>query len=108
MDESIEALVNGLPDHLSSWDELGIKLVKDVFEVVSLHIFLRIEQLEELLNELGSNIGLKALHITGFVDNQLKEELVDALQMGPRGVDFLLLLDTGLRERKARALLDVR
>lgn len=36
MDEGEEALVNCLSNHLSSWHQFGIQLVKDVLEVVSL------------------------------------------------------------------------
>ena len=34
MDQSEEALVDGLSDHFSPWDKLGVQLVKNVLEVV--------------------------------------------------------------------------
>lgn len=107
VNKSIEALVDCLSDHLSSGDKLGIKLVQDVFEVVSLHIFLRIEQLQELLHKLRCNVRLEALHIASLIDDKLKEEFINALKMGPGGINFLLLFNTSLGERKTRVLLDV-
>ena len=40
-----EALVDGLPDHLSPGHELSVKLVENVLEVVSLDGLFRIEEL---------------------------------------------------------------
>ena len=37
VDEGEEALVDCLSDHLSSWHKLGVKLVENVLEVVSLN-----------------------------------------------------------------------
>ena len=37
---------------------LGIELVKNVLEVVTLNRFLRIEQIEELLHELRCDVNL--------------------------------------------------
>jgi len=37
MNKEVEALIDSLSNHLSSWDELSIKLMKNVFEVVSLY-----------------------------------------------------------------------
>lgn len=34
-----EALVDGLTDHLSSWDKLSVKLVENVLEIISLNRF---------------------------------------------------------------------
>lgn len=73
---------------------LGIQLVKNIFEVVSLNRFLRIKQFEELLDELGSNINLQGFHIHRLVDHKLQEKFINALDMRPGGVDFVFLLDT--------------
>ena len=37
VNKRVEALIDGLSNHLSSWDEFGVKLVKNVLQVVSLH-----------------------------------------------------------------------
>ena len=39
VDQGEETLVNSLSDHLSSWDKLGVQLVKNVLEVVSFNRF---------------------------------------------------------------------
>ena len=74
-----EALVDGLTDHFSSWDELSVQLVKNVLQVVSLNRFFRIEQLEELLNELRSDVHLERSYFNGFVDDELQEKLINSL-----------------------------
>ena len=79
VNECKEALVDGLTDHFSSWDKLGVQLVKNVLQVVSLDRFLRIEQLEELLNELWSDVHLEGSYFNGFVDNELQEKLINSL-----------------------------
>jgi len=56
VDERKETLVDGLTNHLSSWYELSVQLVKNVLQVVSLDRLLRVKQLEELLDELWSYI----------------------------------------------------
>ena len=56
VNESKEALVDGLSNHLSSWHELGVQLVQDIFQVVSLDRLFRVEQFQELLNELRRHI----------------------------------------------------
>jgi hypothetical protein len=68
VDEGVKAFVNGFSDHLSSRDELsyrllkidiyylGVELVENVLKVVSLNRLLRVEELEELLHELGSHV----------------------------------------------------
>ena len=77
---------------------LGVELVENVLEVVTLDRLLRVEQIEELLDELGSDEDLELLDLDRFVDNELQEELVDTLQVGPGGVHFFLLIDTGFGE----------
>ena len=59
VDERKETFVDGLTDHFSSWYELGVQLVKNVLQVVSLDRLLRVKQLEELLDELWSYIDLE-------------------------------------------------
>lgn len=59
MDQGEEALVHGLPDHLTSRDELGVQLMKDVLQIVTLDGLFRIEELKELLDKLRSNIHFK-------------------------------------------------
>jgi len=39
MDQKEEGLVNGLSNHLSSWDQFGIELMQDVLQVISLNRF---------------------------------------------------------------------
>lgn len=56
VDKCKEALVDGLTNHFSSWNKLCVQLVKNVLEVISLDRFLGIKQLEELLDELRSNV----------------------------------------------------
>ena len=41
---------------------LGVKLVKDIFEVVTLNGLLRVEQLEELLDELRCDVLFEGAH----------------------------------------------
>ena len=72
--------------------------METVFEVVALDALLAVEQVEELLHELGCHVHLERAHLNGLVDDELKEELVDALEVGPGGVHLLLLVDTGLGE----------
>jgi hypothetical protein len=45
--------------------------MQDVLEVVSLKALLRVEELKEFLDKLGSDVDLEAFDIYGFVDNQL-------------------------------------
>lgn len=40
VDKCKETLIDGLTDHFSSWNKLGVQLVKNVLEVVSLYRFL--------------------------------------------------------------------
>ena len=59
VDKSEEALVHGLSNHLSSWNKLGIELVKNVLKIVSLDGLFGIEKLEELLNKLWGDVNLE-------------------------------------------------
>lgn len=104
VNQGVEALVDGLSNHLSPGDKLGVELVKDILEVVSLDALLGVEEFEEFLHEGGCNIDLETLDIASLIDDKLKEELVDALEMGPGGIDLLFLLDTSFREGKSTLL----
>lgn len=95
-----EALVDGLSNHFSSWNKLGVQLVKNVFEVVTFDRLLRVKQLEEFLNELRSNVDLERSYFDGFVDNELQEKLINSLQMRPGRVDLILSLDARFRKIK--------
>lgn len=106
VDQSEEALVDGLSNHLSAGHKLGVELMKDVLEVVSLDGLLGVEELEELLHELDCNINLQLLDINRLVDDELQEEFVNTLQVRPGGVHLIFLLDTSLRELQV-GLLDV-
>ena len=79
---------------------LGVKLVKNVFEVVTLHGLLRVEELKELLHKLWGHKYLQLAHFDRLVDYQLQEELVDTLEMRPRRVHFFVLVDTCFRQSK--------
>lgn len=83
---------------------LCVEFVQDVLKVVPLDRFFRIEELQEFLDELGRHVDLERLHIDSLVDNELQEEFVDALDVGPGRVDLLLLLDTCLAEAEAAFL----
>lgn len=95
VDEGVEAVSDGLPDHLPPRDKLGVQPMEDVLQVLPLLWLLTVEELEELLDEFVSDEGLEALHIGGVVDDQLEEELINRLEVRPGRVDDnLLLLDT--------------
>ena len=104
MNESEETLVNGLTNHLSAGHKFGVKLVENVLQVVSFDGLFRVEELKEFLHELGRNVDLERSNFNRFIYNQLKEELVDALEMGPSRLNFVLLLDTGFGELKVGLL----
>lgn len=80
--------------------------MQDILEVVALLWQLRIEQFQELLNELSRNIRLDQLRVYLVTDDYGEEEFVDALQMGPGWVDVRYLLHTRLRV--VHALFDAR
>ena len=80
---------------------LGIQLVEDILEVVTLDRFFGIEEFEELLHELRRHIDLQAAHFNALIDDQLQEKFVNALQMWPGRVHILLGLDTRFREAEA-------
>ena len=104
--QSVEALVHRLPDHFPSGNQLCIKLVQNVLEVVAFHRFFSVQQVEELLHELGRDVDLQLTDLNRLIDHKLEEEFVNALKVGPSGVHFFLLLHTCLRKVQI-ALLDI-
>lgn len=92
VDEGVEAVVDGLSDHLTPGHQLGVKPVKDVLEVFPLSRLFGVEQLQELLNERGSYVHLQSLDVCAVVDDQLQEELVNRLKVWPRRVSQGLFL----------------
>ena len=71
VNKGVEALIDSLSYHLSSWNKFGVKFVKNVLQVVSLHWLLGIEKLQELLNELRCHVHFESLYLNGFMDNKL-------------------------------------
>ena len=104
MDQGEEALVDSLSDHFSSWDKLGIQLVENVLEVVSLNGFFGVKKFQEFLDELRGNVNFEWSNFNCLVDDELKEELIDTLEMWPGWFDLIFLLHTSLRELKIRLL----
>jgi hypothetical protein len=72
--------------------------MKDILEVITLYGFLTVEKLEEFLHELRGDIDLQRSHFDALVDDQLQEELVDSLEVGPRGIHILFSLNSGFGE----------
>ena len=77
---------------------LGVEFVEDVFEVVTLNGLFGVKEIQKFLHELRRDIDLELSDFNGFVDDELQEKLVDALQMRPCRVHFFLLVDTCLSE----------
>lgn len=96
MNQGVECLIHRFTNHLAARHQLSVELVKNIFKVVTFDRFLRVEEFEELLHELGSDVLLEGAHFDGLIDNELEEELVDTLKMGPCGVHFFFLVDTSL------------
>ena len=80
--------------------------MQDVLQVVTLDRFFRVEQFEEFLDKLWRHEHFERAHFDGLINDELQEELVDALQVWPRWIHLLILINTGLREAKVR-LFDV-
>jgi hypothetical protein len=72
--------------------------MKDILEVITLYGFLTVEKLEEFLHELRCYVHLQRSHFDALVDDQLQEELVDSLEVGPRGIHILFSLNSGFGE----------
>ena len=86
VDEGVEAVSDRFPDHFSPWDKLGVESVQDVLEVFSLLGLLAVEQFQEFPDEFVADERFELLHFGGVIDDELEEELVDRLEMGPGGV----------------------
>ena len=98
MDKGKEALINSLSDHLSSWHQFSIELMKNIFQIISLDGLLRIEKLQKFLNELGCYINFQRSNFDGFINYKLQEKLINSLEMWPSWIDFILGLYTSFRE----------
>lgn len=98
MDKGKEALIDSLSDHLSSWYQFSIKLMKNIFQIISLDGLLRVEELQKFLNELGCYINFQRSNFDGFIDDKLQKELINTLQVWPSWINFILGLYTSFRE----------
>jgi hypothetical protein len=78
--------------------------VENVFQVVALDRLFTVEEFQEFLNELWGHIDLQGFDIDGLIYHQLKEELIDTLDVWPGGINLILLLDTCLREAEVGLL----
>lgn len=85
---------------------LCVKFMENILEIVSLVRLLRVKQFKKLLDKLGLHKLLERLNVDTVVYDELEEKLVNALQVGPGGVNLLVLLNARLREAKIR-LFDV-
>lgn len=94
MDEGIEAVVDGLPDHLPARNELSVQTMKNILEVLALSWLLGVEQLQELLDEGRSDVHLQGLDVSAIIDDQLQEEFIDGLKVGPSRIGKRFFLNT--------------
>lgn len=96
VDESVEAISDGLSDHLSSGDKLGVESVENVLEIFSFSGFFSIEELEEFLDEGMCDENLERLDISSLVDDELEEKIVDGLEVWPGKINknFLSIIDS--------------
>lgn len=83
MNKKMETLVDSLSNHFSSWDELSIKLMKNVLKIVSLNRLFGIEKFKEFLNELWGDVLFEGSNFDSLVDDELEEEFIDTLNMWP-------------------------
>ena len=79
---------------------LCVQFMKNILQIVSFHGFFRVEQFQEFLYKLGCDVDLERTDLNGFVDDKLKEKLIDSLEVWPGWVHLLLLVNTSLRETK--------
>ena len=105
--QRVKALVHRLSDHLSSGNQLCVELVQNVLEIITLHGFFGMQQVEELLDELGRDVDFQLPDLNRLINDQLEEKFVNSLKVRPSGVHFFLLLHTCLSEVQI-ALLDIR
>jgi hypothetical protein len=69
VDQGIEAVSDGFSDHFSSWYQLSIESVENVFQIFSFSWLFRVHKLQEFLNENMGDVGLEALDINSIVNN---------------------------------------
>ena len=100
MNESEEALVNSLSYHLTSWNQFGVQLMQDIFEVVSLHGLFRVEEFQEFLYKLRGDVHLERPYFNSFIDNKLQKEFIDPLQMWPGWLNLIFGFHSSLGELK--------
>ncbi len=61
--------------------------MEDVLEVLAFAGLLWVEEFQELLDKGGGDVDLESLDVSTVVDDQLEEEFVDWLEVGPGGID---------------------
>ena len=96
MNELEEVGIHDVPDHLSTSNDLGVKLVQDVLQEIPFLFVLGFEELDEALHELGVYELLDHTLVDVFACNHPVEELIHVLEVRPGRVSELLLLDTGV------------
>ena len=69
--------------------------MQNILQVVTFNRLLRIKQLQEVLHELRCNIDFELADFDRFVDHELQEEFVDALEVGLRWVHLFFLVNAG-------------
>lgn len=74
--------------------------MKNILKVIALDTLLGVKKLKEVLHELGSNVDLEGTNFDGLVNNELKEELIDTLEVGPSGIHLFFLINSSLLEAK--------
>jgi len=52
--------------------------VEDVLEVIPFPRFFRVEEVQEVLNEVLVDVDLECLDFSGLVDNELLKEFLDS------------------------------
>ena len=83
MNKAVEAVIYCLTNHLSSWNQLGVKAVENILQVLSFSRLFRIKEFQKLLNKRRSNMHLKGFYVSTIIDNKLEEKLVNRLEMWP-------------------------
>ena len=63
VDQDLEHRVHGSSHHFSAWNDLGVHLVEDVLEVLTLRRKLTVKKVQELLHKNGCNECLQYLRI---------------------------------------------
>mmetsp|Transcript_13026 Transcript_13026/g.38247 ORF Transcript_13026/g.38247 Transcript_13026/m.38247 type:complete len:450 (-) Transcript_13026:566-1915(-) len=99
VDELVEDVVDGLADEGAVGHELAVDAVQDGLEVVALARVLRVEELEEPQEEVRVEVALHHLGVRLVAHDEAQQELVDVLQVRPRGLEgglvFLRVVDGG-------------